>query len=66
MNLTISLAAIYMLVVTLVLQGFAEIWFVDARNNITVRQNVIFNVFELAVLAHIFNCRSHYAEIDLF
>lgn len=66
MNLTIFVAAFYMLAVTLILQGFAEVWFVDARKNFTVRQTVIFNVFVLAVLAHMFNCRKLYDEFDCF
>ncbi|CBZ23679.1 putative vacuolar-type Ca2+-ATPase [Leishmania mexicana MHOM/GT/2001/U1103] len=65
MHMTITLIAVYHLILALVLQVFGYRWFGLERYS-REHQTIVFNVFVFGALFQMFNCRKLYDEVDFF
>ncbi|KAG5486203.1 hypothetical protein LSCM1_07323 [Leishmania martiniquensis] len=65
MHVTITVVAVYHLIIALVLQNFGHSWFELERYS-REHRTIVFNVFVLCSLFQMFNCRKLYEEIDVF
>ncbi|KAL7703727.1 vacuolar-type Ca2 -ATPase [Lotmaria passim] len=66
MNLTIFTAAAYMLLLTLAVEGYGNVWFRAGLKEGVEHQTIVFNVFVLCTLFHMLNCRKLYDELNMF
>ncbi|KAK7197425.1 vacuolar-type Ca2+-ATPase [Novymonas esmeraldas] len=62
MNVTILSSAAYMLALTLSVQQYGNVWFKAGPTDGVEHQTIVFNVFVLSTLLHMFNCRKLYEE----
>ncbi|KAG5486856.1 hypothetical protein LSCM4_06322 [Leishmania orientalis] len=65
MHVTITLIAVYHLIIALVLQLFGHSWFGLDRYS-REHSTIVFNVFVFGAVFHMFNCRKLYEEVDVF
>ncbi|KAG5485242.1 hypothetical protein CUR178_06602 [Leishmania enriettii] len=65
MHVTTAATAAYMLAVTLCVQAYGDVWFDAGPLGGTEHQTVVFNAFVLCCLAHMFNCRKLYEELNV-
>ncbi|KPI83483.1 putative vacuolar-type Ca2 -ATPase [Leptomonas seymouri] len=66
MHVTISAVALYILVVSLALQAYGNVWFGAGDMGGVEHRTIIFNVFVLCTLFHMFSCRKLYDELNAF
>ncbi|KPA74309.1 putative mitochondrial vacuolar-type Ca2 -ATPase [Leptomonas pyrrhocoris] len=66
MHVTIGAAAAYMLALTLAVQAYGNVWFRAGPLDGVEHQTIVFNVFVLSTLIHMFNCRKLYDELNMF
>ncbi|AYU76239.1 vacuolar-type Ca2+-ATPase [Leishmania donovani] len=65
MHMTIFSVAAYMLGLTLSLQAYAHVWFKAGPLDGVEHSTIVFNVFVLGSVLHMFNCRKLYDELNV-